>query len=129
MKKEHIEFIMESLSFLNSWKGWMKEVVTESILYLISETSYENFNEIIFPVIQTNLQTSIADMAAWQVALFTGLQLLSNLEPKIKNNIDMLHHDDLNFNESTFELLVPTLTSATSGYPKVSIVILEYYVY
>lgn len=52
----HIQFIVDTFMKLHHWKGWIREIITESILHLISIIPIKFTREIVFPAITPFLQ-------------------------------------------------------------------------
>lgn len=123
-KKEHIEYIMKILLQLHSWKAWMREIATESILFLISIISHEYVNEIVLPKLQDFLNTPVDELAAWQIVLMSGLENYKKSDTQSKKEIKSIMPAESVISPASFHLLKPTLIAATHGFPKV---LLTYY--
>ena len=138
--EENITLIMDKLLELHNRKGWIREVVCESILTLLSALQ-DDMIKVILPKVKTLLgdgQVLLSDMTAWQLMLCVGIQQLaatksitssSLLESKSEKDgekeeslseqlLQLLPVSDI-VTPGTFKEMIPTLLEATAGFPKV----------
>ena len=121
--KDNVLLITDRLLELHNRKGWIREVVCESILSLLNVIS-SDIIVLIIPKLKellgNNLLT-ISDMTAWQLMLCVGIQQISTAPGAdlVKTGmLDLLPQSDI-VTPSSFLEMTPTLLEATAGFPKV----------
>ena len=120
INKSHIEYVLSNLLQLHSWKGWMRELVAESILFLISIISCEHVEELVLPKLVDLVQTPLDELAAWQIVLLCGLENYAKIQPLMKKQIKSILPQDAIVTSKSLDTLKATLVLATHGFPKVS---------
>lgn len=118
---EHIEFLITTFLHLHSWKAWMREIVAESILFLVSIISWENVNNILLPKLDDLVKCPLDDLAAWQIVLLTGLEAYGKSEPQSRMQIKQMLPSESIVSSRTINSLKSTLIAATHGFPKVQL--------
>lgn len=140
--EENVTLIMDKLLELHNRKGWIREVVCESILTLLSALQ-EDMIRVILPKVKTLLgdgQVLLSDMTAWQLMLCVGIQQLAAAKAITPSSLTALKQEkegeeDVEGSLSeqllqllpvsdvvtpgTFKEMIPTLLEATAGFPKV----------
>lgn len=121
--QESVLMIFDRLLELHNRKGWIREVVCESILTLLNAVHNDIMPALIpkLKVLLGNGLVAIADMTAWQLMLCVGIQQLANAAgagPIKSDMLDMLPQIDI-ATPASFQDMVPTLIEATAGFPKV----------
>ena len=117
---EHIQYLITTFLQLHSWKAWMREVVAECILFLISVISWEDVTNVLLPRLDDLLKCPLDDLAAWQIVLLTGLESYSKSEPQARIRIKEMLPSESIVSSKTINSLKNTLVAATHGFPKVS---------
>ena len=135
--KVNVLLIVDRLLELHNRKGWIREVVSESLLTLLS-VIHPDVITLIIPKLKLLLGNgliNIADMTAWQLMLCVGIQQLATA-PTDKSDkgdkgekeksekvkllmLQLLPQGDM-VTSSSFAEMVPTLIEATAGFPKVT---------
>jgi hypothetical protein len=110
---------MSTLLQLHSWKGWMRELVAESILFLISVISCDHVIELVLPKLTDLVNAPLDELAAWQIVLLCGLENYSKHEPLSKKHIKSLLPAESIVTPQSLDSLKTTLLMATHGFPKV----------
>ena len=106
---------------LHAKRGWIKEVVTEAILSVLSIIPVDTVETVLPKVIGLLGDAPLADYAAWQISLAVGLQNFANASSLavIKNMIVAALPEPEIICPATIELITPTLMAATHGFPKI----------
>ena len=125
--EENVVAIFDRLVDLHKRKGWIREVVCETVLALLATVNGAIITALI-PRLKLFLDTevqegTICDMAAWQLMLCVGIQQLMVTKgtgaESVKDELStLLPHADL-MTPQNFEEMIPTLIEATGGFPKV----------
>ena len=123
--EENVVLIVDRLLELHNRKGWIREVVSESILTLLAVISGDMI-KLVIPKLRTllgNGDVPLCDMTAWQLMLCVGLQQLSatkgtGAESVKEELIELLPQLDM-VTPGSLQEMIPTLLEATAGFPKV----------
>lgn len=125
--EENVVAIFDRLVDLHKRKGWIREVVCETVLALLATVNGAIIT-VLIPRLKLFLdievqEGSICDMAAWQLMLCVGIQQLMVTKgtgaESVKDELStLLPHADL-MTPQNFEEMIPTLIEATGGFPKV----------
>lgn len=127
--EENVVAIFDRLVDLHKRKGWIREVVCETVLALLATVNGAIIT-VLIPRLKLFLDTevqegTICDMAAWQLMLCVGIQQLmvtkgTGAESGKDELSTLLPHADL-MTPQNFEEMIPTLIEATGGFPKVHV--------
>jgi DNA polymerase phi len=123
--EENVVLIVDKLLDLHNRKGWIREVVSESILTLLAVISGDMI-KLVIPKLRTllgNGDVPLCDMTAWQLMLCVGLQQLAatkgtGAESVKEELIELLPQIDI-VTPGSLQEMIPTLMEATAGFPKV----------
>jgi DNA polymerase phi len=129
--KEQQLDILDRLLSLHEGKGWMREVVSDTLLLFCSSLSDSEVIGATLVKLKPLLNVQIADMTAWQISMAIGLQHLVNSTAKDRATVTAtwkvqwkaeLSELPISVHPITvhiIEELKDTLLAATTGYPKI----------
>ena len=121
--KVSVLLIVDRLLELHNRKGWIREVVCESMLTLLNVIS-SDIIVLVIPKLKQLLGNgllAISDMTAWQLMLCVGIQQISSASSTdiVKTEmLELLPQPDI-VTPASFSEMIPTLLEATAGFPKV----------
>lgn len=127
--EENVVAIFDRLVDLHKRKGWIREVVCETVLALLATVNGAIIT-VLIPRLKLFLDTevqegTICDMAAWQLMLCVGIQQLMVTKgtgaESVKDELSTLLPDADLMTPQNFEEMIPTLIEATGGFPKVPV--------
>jgi len=114
--------LLTRLLELHRKRGWMREVVCESILSLLWAISEcPSVVEKALAEINTAglLSESLTDYTPWQLLLALGLQRFASNNSGAKAQIYSILPEKRVFTPDTLPLLVPALLASSAGFPKI----------
>jgi hypothetical protein len=104
-------------------KGWLREVVVESILTLIVHFKPERILSVVVPKLEPYISKDLNSITASQLMFYIGLELFARGEKQPKSVkkaiLSLLPHKRM-ISPSTIEEISPILIEACAGFPKVS---------
>lgn len=130
--KEQLLDILDRLLVLHEGKGWMREVVSDTLLqFAASLTDAEVINATLLKL-KPLLSVPVADMTAWQISLSIGLQQLRHSPAKDRASVTAVWQAQWKAEMSELAVsvtpvtmniigeLADTLLAATTGFPKIN---------
>jgi hypothetical protein len=110
--------ILSRLLELHAKRGWIREVITESLLTLLSNVSNHVVKINIIEKLGDLITDPLQELTAWQLILCAGLKNYSILYPELSNEINEILPDSDIITAETLNIFEKTLLASTANFPK-----------